>query len=156
MEWFWIPKSKCQFMFFPCSICVGIHTYIVTGIHKYGCHIHTYICTCICDMKWKFESPSMVVHQASLSMDFSRQEYQCGLPFPSPGDLSNPRTELQFLVLAVQFHFRWAARGTLLRLFKFPKHWEWQSCLLFCFLFCSVKWLLSHIKGWGLVAKRTD
>ena len=31
----------------------------------------------------------MVVHQAPLSMDFSSQEYQCGLPFPSPGDLSN-------------------------------------------------------------------
>ena len=28
--------------------------------------------------------------QAPLSMKFSRQEYQSGLPFPSPGDLSNP------------------------------------------------------------------
>ena len=29
-------------------------------------------------------------HQAPPSMGFSRQEYWCGLPFPSPGDLSNP------------------------------------------------------------------
>ena len=28
--------------------------------------------------------------QAPLSMGFSRQEYWSGLPFPSPGDLSNP------------------------------------------------------------------
>ena len=63
---------------------------------------------------------------------------------------------LLFLVLATQILFHWATRGTLLRLFEFPKHSEWQSCLSFCFLFCSVKWLLSHIKGWGLVAKRTN
>ena len=30
-----------------------------------------------------------VAHQAPLSMGFSRQEYWCGLPFPSPGDLPN-------------------------------------------------------------------
>ncbi|ELR49492.1 hypothetical protein M91_06984, partial [Bos mutus] len=29
-------------------------------------------------------------HQAPLSMRFSRQEYWSGLPFLSPGDLSNP------------------------------------------------------------------
>ena len=30
---------------------------------------------------------------APLSMEFSRQENQSGLPFLSPGDLPNPRTE---------------------------------------------------------------
>ena len=34
-----------------------------------------------------------VVHQAPLSMDFSRQEYWSGLPFPSPGDLPNSEIE---------------------------------------------------------------
>ena len=29
-------------------------------------------------------------HQAPLSMEFSRQEYWGGLPFPSPEDLPNP------------------------------------------------------------------
>ena len=32
-----------------------------------------------------------MAHQAPLSMEFSRQEYRSGLPFPSPGDLPNPR-----------------------------------------------------------------
>ena len=31
-----------------------------------------------------------VADQAPPSMGFSRQEYWSGLPFPSPGDLSNP------------------------------------------------------------------
>ena len=37
-----------------------------------------------------FAIPWTVVYQASLSMGFSRQEYWSGLPFPSPGDLSDP------------------------------------------------------------------
>ena len=34
-----------------------------------------------------------VARQAPLSMGFSRQEYQSGLPFPSPGDLPDPGIE---------------------------------------------------------------
>ena len=34
-----------------------------------------------------------VACQAPLSMGFSRQEYRSGLPFPSPGNLPNPRIE---------------------------------------------------------------
>ena len=40
-----------------------------------------------------FETPWTVAHQVPLSMGFSRQEYWSGLPFPSPGDLPNPRVE---------------------------------------------------------------
>ena len=35
------------------------------------------------------ESPWTVALQAPLSMEFSRQEYWSGLPFPSPGDFPN-------------------------------------------------------------------
>ena len=34
-----------------------------------------------------------VTHQAPLAMGFPRQEYWCGLLFPSPGDLPNPGIE---------------------------------------------------------------
>ena len=34
-----------------------------------------------------FATPWTVACQAPLSMEFSRQEYWSGLPFPSPGDL---------------------------------------------------------------------
>ena len=43
---------------------------------------------------WLFATPWMVAYQAPWSMGFSRQEYWSGLPFPSPGDLPNPGTEL--------------------------------------------------------------
>ena len=39
------------------------------------------------------EAPWTVALQASLSMEFSRQEYWSGLPFPPPRDLSNPGIE---------------------------------------------------------------
>ena len=35
-------------------------------------------------------APSLRPHQAPLSMEFSRQEYQSGLPCPSPGDFPHP------------------------------------------------------------------
>ena len=42
-------------------------------------------CLTFCDLT--------VTCQAPLSMEFSRQEYWSGLPFPSPGDLPNPGME---------------------------------------------------------------
>ena len=38
-------------------------------------------------MSDSFVTPWTVAHQAPLSMEFPRQEYWNGLPFPSPGDL---------------------------------------------------------------------
>ena len=35
-------------------------------------------------------TPWTVAHQASLPKEFSRQKYWSGLPFPPPGDLSDP------------------------------------------------------------------
>ena len=40
-----------------------------------------------------FGTPWTVAHQAPLSMGFSKQRYWSGLPFPSPGNLPNPRNE---------------------------------------------------------------
>ena len=42
-----------------------------------------------------------VARQAPLSMGFSRQEEWSGLPFPSPGDLSDPEIELRSPALQV-------------------------------------------------------
>ena len=48
---------------------------------------------CVCSQSLSrirlFVTPRTVACQASLSMEFSRQEYWGGLPFPSPGDLPN-------------------------------------------------------------------
>ena len=40
-----------------------------------------------------FVTPWTVVHQAPLSMEFSKQEYWNGLAFPTPGDLPDPEIE---------------------------------------------------------------
>ena len=46
-----------------------------------------FICVRLCATPWA------VAHQAPLSMGFSRQEYQSGLPCPLPEDLPNPGIE---------------------------------------------------------------
>ena len=50
------------------------------------------LCVCVAQLSL-FVTPWTVDSQASLSMGFSRQEYGSELPFPSPGDLSNPGIE---------------------------------------------------------------
>ena len=40
-------------------------------------------------------TPWIVAHQVPLSMEFSRQEYWSGLPFPSPRDLPDRGIELR-------------------------------------------------------------
>ena len=49
-------------------------------------------CQTLCD-------PMTAACQAALSMEFSRQEYWSGLPFPSPGDLPDPGIEPWSLAL---------------------------------------------------------
>ena len=46
----------------------------------------TQLCTTLCD-------PMDYNLQAPLSMEFSRQEYWSGLPFPPAGDFPDPGTE---------------------------------------------------------------
>ena len=48
-----------------------------------------------------FVAPWTVAHQAPLAMDFSRQEYWRGLPFPPPGDPLDPRIKPVALVSPV-------------------------------------------------------
>ena len=56
-------------------------------------------------------------HQSPLSMEFSRQEYCSGLPFPPPGDLPDPGIELVSLVSPA-----WAGR-----FFTASATWEAQK-----------------------------
>ena len=50
-----------------------------------------------------FVNPWTVAHRAPLSVGFSRQEYWSGLPFPLPGDLPDPRFQLESPALAGRF-----------------------------------------------------
>ena len=54
-------------------------------------------------VSYSFAIPWAVAHQAPLSMGFPRQEYWSGLPFPSLGDLPDPRMEPESPALAGMF-----------------------------------------------------
>ena len=54
-------------------------------------------------MSNSFATPWTVARQTPLSMGFPWQEYWSGLLFPSPGDLSDPGTELVSPALAGRF-----------------------------------------------------
>ena len=50
---------------------------------------HFLMCMCVLSHVWLFATLWTAAHQASLSKGFPRQEHWRGLPFPSPGDLSD-------------------------------------------------------------------
>jgi len=51
------------------------------------------VCVSNSVMSHSFVTPWTLACQAPLSMEFSRQEYWSGQPFPPPGNLSNPGIE---------------------------------------------------------------
>ena len=51
---------------------------------------------CLFSCVWLIVTPR-TVEEAPVSMGFSRQEYRSGLPFPPPGDISDPGTETSSL-----------------------------------------------------------
>ena len=55
-------------------------------------HLRKKLC-CVLRQVQLFVIPWTVASQAPLSMEFSRQEYCSGLPFPPPGTLLNPGIE---------------------------------------------------------------
>ena len=55
---------------------------------KYVSVLVTKSCPTLCD-----PMDYIVACRAPLSMEFSRQEYWSGVPFPSPGDLPDPGIE---------------------------------------------------------------
>ena len=64
------------------------------------------VCVCVCvshSVMSDSAIPWTVAHQAPLSMEFSRQGYWNGLPFPSPGNLSNPGIKPRSPVLQTDF-----------------------------------------------------
>ena len=66
-------------------VCVYVHVYVSYTSVKVKV-LATQLCPTLCD-------PTDCSCQVPLSMEFSRQEYWSGLPFPSPGDLPDPGRE---------------------------------------------------------------
>ena len=81
-------------------------------------------CPTVCD-PMDYSPPDTIAHQAPLSREFSRQEYWSGLlPFPPPGDLSNPGIEPVSPALVSGF-FTTAPLGSPRKVLEIIK---WQIC----------------------------
>ena len=57
-------------------------------IHKWLVRTEQNLYVCVCAQLCP--TPRILAHQAPLSVEFPRQEYGSGLPFPPPESLSNP------------------------------------------------------------------
>ena len=80
----------------PPSLCCSVTAVRMdTALSRYAKNVLA--CTCLVDRS--FQSLQLFgVHQAPLSMGFSRQEYRSRLPFPPPRDL--PDSEIRPVSLA--------------------------------------------------------
>ena len=55
------------------------------------------VIVCVLSHVQLFVTPWTIAGRAPLSMEFSRQEHQSRLPFPTPGDLPDPGIEHESL-----------------------------------------------------------
>ena len=82
---------------------------------------------------WLFCDRMDISPPAPLSIEFSRQEYWSGLPFPPPGDLPNPGVEPMSLMspaLAGRFLTTLAPPANILEYLLYDRHclaWDWNS-----------------------------
>ena len=112
-----------------------------------------------------FVTPWTIVCQAPLFMEFLRQEYQNGFPFPSPGDLPNPKIKPMSLALTGRFftteplgkpqifiYFR-SSRSKLqhvesvLLIWNNYRWWIYATCQHLYIWYPVVKTLFFHIKN---------
>ena len=66
---------------------------LISSLQQSDSVMHIHMCACTLSHfshVWLFVALWTVACQAPLSREFSRQEYQSGLPCSHPGDLSNP------------------------------------------------------------------
>ena len=77
-------------------VCVCVCARVCACVCVHG-HLHAQSHSCVqfCATSWT------VVHQTPLSMEFSRQEYWSGVPFPPPGKLPDRGIEPISLVSPV-------------------------------------------------------
>ena len=80
---------------------------------------------------WLSVTPCNVAHQAPLSMEFSRQEYQSGLAFPTSGDLPDVGIESTPLAIAGRFLYYYATWEAPERRYLIPIHLknQWSGYL---------------------------
>ena len=95
-QWFQDPSTDAQASLVKCRSWLNSRKQNLwmwrASCMYYTIYVSAYMLSCV----QLFGTPWTVARQAPLSMEFSRQEYWSRLPFPSPGDLSDPGIEPAF------------------------------------------------------------
>ena len=99
-SWF-SPSTTLNIGFLICRVTLTVLS--SSHVLKWLLLWHMGVCVCVrarlpqlCSL---FAIPWTVVHQASQSMGFPRQEYWVGLPFPPLGDLPSPGSNVHLFCL---------------------------------------------------------
>ena len=85
--------------FFPQKFEISLFIRLKKKKKKKSCPLGEIQINMTCEVKWSHSvvsdsaTPWTTAYQAPPSMEFSRQEYWSGLPFPSPGDLPDSGIE---------------------------------------------------------------
>ena len=100
---------------------------------------------------WLFATSWIIACQAPLSIEFSRQVYWSGLPFPSPGDLSEPGTEPRSLLQGRQIFHHLSYQGSLSECLLYANYcqalYTLYVCVCVCAQLCSI---VCHPMGYRL------
>ena len=75
-------------------------------------------------------TPWTVAHVGPLFVEFSRQDYWSGLPFPSPGDLPNPEIKPGASCIASRFFTVWKVKPQGSPLFAIPKQCQTRQSVV--------------------------
>ena len=105
-----------------------------------ACILSTILFVQLLSHVWLFATLWTVAHHTLLSMQFSRQEYWRGLPFPSPGNLPDPGIKPEPLASpawADRF-FTSAPPGKPHRIFYHKKIWLKQKSLFYFFKLVAI------------------
>ena len=111
---------------------------------------------------WLCGTPHTVFCQAPLSIDFSRQEYWSGLPFPSPGDLNDPGVtalETYFLFFMIFLDTVFFSLAYFIVRIQYIIHIAYKICVSKLFMLL-VRFLVNSrllvVKFWGSQKLYTD
>ena len=102
---------------------VNLHRLLAAGEQTWPLQ-HACVCVQLPSHVWLFETPWTAACQAPLFIEFSRQEYWTGLPFPPPWDLPRPRdwTHISCIGSGILCHCTtWEAQ---LKGESFPRDWQ--------------------------------
>ena len=113
---------------------------------------------------WLFATPRTLAYKTPPSMELSRQEKWSGLPFPSPGDLSDPGIKPVSPALQADAFITWATREVMTNLdsilnsrdITLPTSVHQVKAVVFpIVMYGCESWTIKKAKHWIVVLEKT-